>query len=157
MPDGLADLLRRHARRKLGPHGLDPRYHALYQKASALLGDWLQQRGTARDLCVAIHEGLPILEVALSEASEDAIDVARWTVRHELRDLGPEDMLTILDRLAKRAPRHHVVLASGSGWACPYCGAAHVEWTLGQLEAGIAFLRAEGPADGTAADAPPAG
>lgn len=144
MPESFFDLVKRHARRKLGPHGMNPKYHALYGKASKAVADYLLAHGTPKQLCAAAQDGLPVIEQALSEVTEDALDVARWTVKNELKDLCDEDLLIVLDRIAKHAPKHHVVLASGPEWPCPFCKGAHGEWTLAQLRRGIAFLQQDG-------------
>lgn len=156
MPDSLADLIKRRLSNRLGPHGVDPRYHGLYHKSSAAVGKWLVEHGTAKELCEAIAAGEPVLETALSELTDDALDVARWTVRNQLRDLCDEDLLIVLERIAKRAPRHHVVLASGPTWPCPYCKGGHMQWTLDQLRSGIAFLQQASPDENGTPEPPPA-
>lgn len=155
MPDSFVALFKRHARRRFGPHGLDPRYHGLYHKASQAVAAHLLKNGTPAELCQAIRDGVPVLEGGLSDLTADALDTARWTVRNELRDICDDDLLIVLDRIGKRAPKHHVVLASGPEWICPFCGGAHGEWTMEQLRRGIAFLQLEPSPDGTPGEGAP--
>lgn len=153
MPESFMQLLKRHARQKLGPHGANPKYHVMYAKASKTIGDWIIKRGTPKQLCAAACDGLPVIEQALSEVTDDSqnsLELARWTVQNELKDIRDEDLLMVLGRLApkKDSPRptdpYYIVLASGAEWPCPFCKQGHGEWTLAQLRRGIAFLQQDG-------------
>lgn len=150
MPDGLGGIARRHFNEKVGPHGLSPRYVALYNLAGKHLAEWIRDHYAPRQLCEAINAGEDVILAALHDLSDKTLDIARFLASEDVEEGDFEQILRRVGRHCRvdiqlpdgrkdsRNP-HHLVLASverprGPDQSrCPVCQGAHHDWTIAQM------------------------